>query len=100
MFLHIGEEIIVFLKDILTIMDIERTTTSSNTREFLKGCEEKGMVVTVGEDIPKSFIVTIREGKQTVYLSPISTATLKKRIMKQTEDNGRNILKCQKIKTM
>lgn len=98
MFLHIGEEIIVFYKDILAIMDIERTTTSNNTREFLKSCEEKGMVVTVGADIPKSFIVTLRNGKQTVYLSPISTATLKKRIMKQTEDSGRNIFKCQKTK--
>lgn len=87
MFLHIGEEIIVFLNDILAIMDIERTTTSNNTREFLKSCEEKGMIVTVGRDIPKSFIITVNKGKQTVYLSPISSATLKKRIMKQTRDD-------------
>lgn len=81
-FLHIGEEMIVFLNDILAIMDFERTTTSGNTREFLKRCEEKGQVVTVGNDLPKSFILTVRNGKQTVYLSPISAATLKKRVLK------------------
>lgn len=84
MFLHIGEEMIVFLNDILAIMDIERTTTSNNTREFLKKCEEKGQVVTVSNEIPKSFILTVRNGKQTVYLSPISAATLKKRVVKTT----------------
>jgi hypothetical protein len=88
--LHIGAEEIVFIRDIVAIMDIERTTTSNTTRGFLKACEEKGMVVSVGDDIPKSFIVTIREGKQKVYLSPISSTTLYKRTMKQTKDNRRN----------
>lgn len=85
--MHIGEEMIVFLNDIMAIMDIEKTTTSNNTREFLKNCEEKGMVVTVGNDIPKTFIVTVNKGKQNVYLSPISSATLRKRILKLTRDN-------------
>ena len=86
MILHIGEEKVVFISDIITIMDIAKTTTSNNTREFLKRCEEKGMIKTIGSDIPKSFIVTMRNGKQTVYLSPISSATLNKRIMKETDD--------------
>jgi hypothetical protein len=89
--LHIGEESIVFINDIVAVMDIEKTTTSNKTREFLKSCEEKGMVVGVGTDIPKSFIVTMRNNKQTVYLSPISSATLKKRIIKETDDIRRNI---------
>lgn len=89
-FLHIGAEEIVFIRDILAIMDIERTTTSKTTREFLKGCEERGMIITVGSDIPKSFIVAMRDGKQKVYLSPISSTTLYKRAMKQTQDNRRN----------
>lgn len=90
MILHIGEEKVVFIKDIIAVMDIEKTTTSNNTREFLKSCEEKRMVVTIGSDIPKSFIVTMRNGKQTVYLSPISSATLNKRIIRETDDIRRN----------
>lgn len=79
MFLHIGSNEIVFKRDIIAIMDIERTTTSQITRSFLKHCEEKGIVKTVGIDIPKSFILTNRNGKETVYLTPISAATLSKR---------------------
>lgn len=90
MILHIGEDKVVFVKDILAIMDIEKTTTSNNTREFLKSCEEKGMVETVGSDIPKSFIVTMRSGKQKIYLSPISSVTLNKRILKDTDDIRRS----------
>ncbi|HHU90896.1 MAG TPA: DUF370 domain-containing protein [Clostridiaceae bacterium] len=92
MILHIGEEKIVFIKDIIAIMDIEKTTTSNNTREYLKICEERGMIETIGTDIPKSFIVTMQNGKQTVYLSPISSATLNKRIKKDTDDIRRNYI--------
>ena len=91
MILHIGEEKVVFVNNIIAVMDIEKTTTSNNTREFLKRCEEKGLVETIGSDIPKSFIVTMRNGKQTVYLSPISSATLNKRILKDTDDIRRNL---------
>lgn len=88
MFLHIGADEIVFIRDIIAIMDIERTTTSNTTRDFLKGCEAKGMIKAVGIDIPKSFIVTMREGKQMVYLSPISSSTLYKRAKKQIRITG------------
>lgn len=92
MFLHIGEEKIIYIDEILAIMDIERTTTSNNTREFLKKCEERGMIESIGSDIPKSFIVTVTEEKQKVYLSPISSSTLNKRILKLTDDFRRSTL--------
>ncbi|NMA67209.1 MAG: DUF370 domain-containing protein [Clostridiaceae bacterium] len=79
MYLHLGENEVVFLKDIVAIMDMEKTTTTNTTREFLKQCEEKKMIKTIGSDMPKSYIVTVKDGKQTVYLSPISTSTLTKR---------------------
>lgn len=88
MFLHLGEEKSVFINDIIAIMDIERTTTSNNTREYLKKCEEKGIVDAIGTDIPKTFIVALTDGQQRVYLSPISSSTLNKRIIKLTDDIG------------
>lgn len=89
MFLHIGADEIVYLKNIIAIMDIERTTTSNTTRDFLKSCEERGMIKSIGTDIPKSFVVAIKDGKQTVYLSPISSSTLYKRALRQTQAKGR-----------
>lgn len=89
MFLHIGADVIVSLKDIVAIMDIERTTTSNTTRDFLKGCEARKIIKTVGTDIPKSFVLIIKDRKAFVYLSPISSATLYKRAMKQNNYNRR-----------
>ena len=83
MFLHVGGEEIVYIKDIVAIMDIERTTVSGITREFLKVCEEEGFIKTVDEEeLPKSFIIAYKNDMQVVYLSPLSTATLYKRYMK------------------
>lgn len=89
MFLHIGADVVVFLKDIVAIMDIERTTTSNTTREFLKSCEKKKCIKTVGGDIPKSFVVTVKNGKNLIYLSPISSTTLYKRASKQNKISRR-----------
>lgn len=92
MFLHIGANKVVCMDEIVAIMDIERTTTSNTTRDFLKGCEARKIVKTVGTDIPKSFIITVSADEQIVYLSPISSATLYKRAIKQinTSINRRN----------
>ena len=43
---------------IIGIFDLDKTTVKKDTREFLKINEQKGLVQTVGFDIPLSFIVT------------------------------------------
>lgn len=79
MFLHIGGDIIIKIKDIITIMDMETTTISKITKEFLKIAEEEGFIVNISDDIPKSFVITEVNKKSKIYLSPISTSTLLKR---------------------
>lgn len=83
MFLHIGGDYMVFVKDIVAIIDMERSTISQDTRNFLKTSEEEGFIVNVVEnELPKSIIVTQSKYNNKVYLSPISTSTLLKRYMK------------------
>jgi hypothetical protein len=89
MFLHIGEGEVIFTKYIIAIFDIERTTVSSITRNFLKGCEAE-RIKTIGKEMPKSFIITMDNKKQMVYLSPISTSTLLKRAEKLRIKNRRS----------
>ncbi len=81
----------VSLNEIVAIMDIEKTTTTQISREFLKKSEEAGTVISISDDLPKSFIVTVRDEQQKVYLSPISTSTLNKRFSKQPQINRRSI---------
>jgi hypothetical protein len=82
MYLHLGQDIVVRSSDIIGIFDIENTSVSKITKEYLGEQEKRRRVVNVSTELPKSFIVC-RDGKNngalTVYISQISCATLKKR---------------------
>ena len=44
MFIHISGDVIVFLKDLIAIFDLEKTTVLQDTRKFLKTAEEEGFL--------------------------------------------------------
>jgi len=79
MFLHIGGDVVIPVKNIIAILDIDNTTISKDTKEFLKVAEEEGFINSISEDLPKTFIITEADKKSIIYLSPISSVTLKKR---------------------
>ncbi len=79
MFIHIGGDVIIFLKNLIAILDLEKTTVFPDTRNFLKTAEEEGFVMSIGDEMPKSFVLVETEYRYQVYLSPISPATLLKR---------------------
>lgn len=78
MYLHLGQEIIIKTKDILGIFDLDSSTLSKHTRNYLANAEKKKRVINVTNELPRSFIVTSGENPA-VYISQISAATLKKR---------------------
>lgn len=79
MFLHLGENIVVPIKDIIGIFDIETSMYSSDTIQFLRMAEEDGFIQRITKDKPKSFIIAEVDKKSKIYLSPISSSTLTKR---------------------
>lgn len=79
MFLHIGGDVVIPMKNVIAILDIDTTTTSKDTKEFLKIAEEEGFIETISNDLPKSFVITETDKKSKIYLSPISSLTLQKR---------------------
>ena len=85
MYLHLGQEVVVRRRDIIGVFDIENTTVSRNTREFLPNAEKAGSVEYINYDLPKSFTVCAppkgdaEEKKTAVYVSPIAPRTLYKR---------------------
>ncbi|MCT8977621.1 DUF370 domain-containing protein [Clostridium sp. CX1] len=79
MFLHLGENIVVPIKDIIGIFDVETSMYSSDTIQFLRMAEEDGFVQRITKDKPKSFIIAEVDKKSKIYLSPISSSTLNKR---------------------
>ena len=80
MFIHLGQDTVVNDKDIVGIFDIENTTISKSTRNFLNFSEKRKEVFNVSYEMPKSFIVCSRGKKdKKVYISQISSSTLQKR---------------------
>jgi len=79
MFLHLGENVVVPIKDIIGIFDAETSMYGSDTIQFLRMAEEDGFVQRITKDKPKSFIIAEVDKKSKIYLSPISSSTLTKR---------------------
>lgn len=79
MYLYLGQETVITTGDIVGIFDIENASTSRATKKFLRTAQEKGWIVEVSSELPKSFVVCERGGETRVYLSQISPATLRKR---------------------
>ena len=79
MYLNIGNDMAVREKTVIGIFDLDNTSTSRRTREFLDKAEAEGQVVPC-DDLPKSFIVTQEYGMDRVYLTTLSSATLEKRM--------------------
>ena len=80
MYINIGSDMSVRDRSIIGIFDLDNTTCSKHTRKFLSRAEENGEVVTVAEDLPKSFLLTSEYGMDRVYLCQFNAATLEKRM--------------------
>lgn len=80
MFLHLGGDTVIKEKDIIAIMDMDTSSFSKITKEYLKNAEKSNDVVNVSfEDLPKSYVVCIENNRRKVYISPVSSLTLLKR---------------------
>ena len=81
MYLHLGQEVVVRHADIIGVFDMDNTTVSPHTRDFLRKAENNGRVTYVSMDLPKSFTVCVPKegGKDQVYISQIAPSTLRKR---------------------
>ena len=76
MYLHLGNDVVVDMTTVIGIFDMDNTTVSHQTRNFLAKAQKDGMVIDVAEDLPKSFIVTESGGKTCVYISSLASRTL------------------------
>ncbi len=76
MYLHLGNDVVVDMSTVIGIFDMDNTTVSYQTRNFLQKAQKDGIVIDVAEDLPKSFIVTESGGKTCVYISSLASRTL------------------------
>ena len=79
LYLSIGNDMAVRETSIVGIFDLDNTSTSKRTREFLEKAEKEGEVIPC-DDLPKSFVLTSEYGFSRVRLTALSASTLEKRL--------------------
>ena len=80
MYLHLGQNVMIRNQDVVGIFDLDNTTWSFRTRRFLERSEQEGRVTAVGDDLPRSFVLTQEgDGPPLVYIAQPSPAALEKR---------------------
>lgn len=81
MYLHLGKDTVIKEEEIIGIFDLDNTTVSKHTRDYLNKAEKKGETVTISYELPKSFVVCAKNKSKNkkIYISQISSVTLLKR---------------------
>jgi hypothetical protein len=79
MYLYLGQNVVTQEESVIGIFDLDNTTWSHITRKFLSQAEKAGSVITVSDELPKSFVVCGESENLEIYLSQLSPATLAQR---------------------
>lgn len=88
MYLHLGQETVVMQDDIVGIFDLDNTTVSKVSRDYLAQAEKNKQVINVSFELPKTFILTNNKNDGSrIYISQISSSTLLKRAENIYENN-------------
>ena len=78
MFIHLDRDYILNDRDIIGIFNLETTTVSPRGREFLNYAQKNGAVVSLSDDLPQCYVLADAP-VDTVYLSELSSAAMKRR---------------------
>ena len=87
MFLHIGENEIVTIKDIIGVFSVDLMEKNKNNRKVKKKARSESRWFKVSRKNDKSMVLTQRDE---YIISPISVSTLRKRITNFDLNFGKN----------
>ena len=79
MYLQLGQDTVIRTENIIGIFVLDNTTVQKGTRDFLFEAEKKKETKYVSFDLPKSFVITEKNGKREIFITHLATNTLFKR---------------------
>ncbi len=82
MYIHLGRDYVLNDRDIIGIFNLETTTTSPRGREFLNYAQKNGAVVSLSDELPQCYVLADGGLVDTVYLSELSSAAMRRRAEK------------------
>ena len=75
MFIHLGGDMVLRAEKIIAILDHQSTSLSKENQNFVAHQKTQKNTILISQDNPKSIVIT----DENIYLSPISSHTLKRR---------------------
>ena len=75
MYITLGDSVLSD-RDVVGVFDMDATTVSVRTRDFLKMAQDGGRVVNTSYELPKAFVVT----KDKVYITQYNAGTVSSRL--------------------
>ncbi|NLC65928.1 MAG: DUF370 domain-containing protein [Clostridium sp.] len=82
MYLHLGEDVVIPINNLISMIDINSGFYGADTNHFLTLAREDGFVIEVNDGEPKTIIISEENKKSRIYLTSISTRTLNSRVKK------------------
>ena len=79
MYVDIGMDLAVRASQVLGVFDLDNTSWSKRTREFLQRAQEDGCLIEATDELPKSFVLTQEYGQTRVYLTKFNASILARR---------------------
>ncbi len=81
MYVDIGMDLAVRTSQVLGVFDLDNTSWSKRTREFLERAQSDGSLVEATDELPKSFVLTQEYGQTRVYLTRFNASVLSRRLL-------------------
>lgn len=79
MYLQLGGSTVIKKDSVVGVFDMDTATASKWTRKTLSEADNSGQVFETGDGLPRSFVLTITRFGQQIYLTGLSTQTIKQR---------------------
>ena len=84
-YINIGGTSVIPKDDILGVFDLDTANTKTDTKRYLASMEHMKRLELVGNDIPKSFVVTSQGRKSKVFMTTLSASSLYGRWKRQSK---------------
>lgn len=78
--LHLGADLMISFEDIIAILDADALKSKDTAAFFMASGKN---AVRLGDGEFKSCVITEKDGKQIIYLSPVSSQSLYRRAMQR-----------------
>lgn len=83
MYLHLGQDYVVPLRQVVCVFDMDTATASKWTQKLVRRLQEEGRIIELYEDLPRAAVLCVGELGEHLFLTELSSRALQGRVRKK-----------------